>query len=262
MTNFFLFGLALSFLLQLIFFIFAFAFKTDKVTDLSYSLSFFLIVVVGYLFAPVKTLVALILVLSVSIWAFRLGAYLLLRIILIKADDRFDNMRNSLLKFGAFWVLQAVTVWILSLPILSVFSAATYNLEGFSLSFISVLGIFLWILGFIIEALADAQKFKFKINPENKDKWIQTGLWRYSRHPNYFGDILVWWGIFIISLPVILQQSAWHILTILSPLFISFMLVFVSGIPLLEKKQDLKYKDNKDYQAYKAKTNKLIIWFY
>lgn len=258
MTNFFLFGLALSFLLQLIFFVFAFLFKTDKVTDLSYSLSFFLIVVIGYFFAPVKNLMALILVLTVSIWAFRLGAYLLLRIILIKADDRFDNMRNSLLKFGAFWVLQAVTVWILTLPILSVFSTQNYN----PLSIISILGIFLWLLGFIIEALADAQKFKFKRNPENKDKWIQTGLWRYSRHPNYFGDILVWWGIFIISLPVILQQSAWHLLTILSPLFISYMLIFVSGIPLLEKKQDLKYKDNKDYQAYKAKTNRLIIWFY
>lgn len=262
--NFFIFGLGISFLLQLIFFVVAFSFKTDKVTDLSFSLSFFLIGIISYYFVYSKNLITFILLLALSIWAVRLGIYLLVRIINMKIDHRFDNMRNSFVKFGAFWILQAITVWIVILPVLSVFSFKPNGEEvgtELSLGFISIAGIIIWILGFVIETVADVQKYKFKKVAQNKDKWIQTGLWAYSRHPNYFGEILIWWGIFLIGLPLILQQSMWHFLSVISPLYISYMLIFISGVPLIEKKYDVKYQNNPDYAKYKATTSKLILWF-
>ncbi|MBN1168892.1 DUF1295 domain-containing protein, partial [Candidatus Woesebacteria bacterium] len=116
-------------------------------------------------------------------------------------------------------------------------------------------GIMIWILGLIIEAVADQQKFTFKNNPKNKGRWIDTGLWKYSRHPNYFGEMFLWWGVFVFAIPF-LNGLAW--ITILGPLYISFILIFVSGIPLLEKRYDEKYAVNEDYQNYKKATSLLI----
>jgi steroid 5-alpha reductase family enzyme len=120
---------------------------------------------------------------------------------------------------------------------------------------IMVLGIVIWISGLLIETISDWQKFSFKNNPNNKNLWIQSGLWKYSRHPNYFGEMLCWWGIFIFVLPFI-QGLSW--LTIIGPIFITFILLFVSGIPPLEKRYDKKFADNKKYQDYKKKTSILI----
>ena len=124
------------------------------------------------------------------------------------------------------------------------------------LTTLSYIGIIIWIMGFSIETIADHQKFTFK--NKNKTGFITTGLWRYSRHPNYFGEMTLWWGLFLIVIPY-LSGLAW--LTILGPLFITFILLFVSGIPPLEKKYDQRYGKLKEYQEYKKNTSVLIPWF-
>ncbi|MFW5769767.1 MAG: DUF1295 domain-containing protein, partial [Spirochaetota bacterium] len=191
-----LFALIVSFGIQIVYFAFAAGFKTDKVTDLSYSFSFLVLAIVLMIleqaFRPVQILVAAV----TSLWAIRLGGYLLVRIIDMGKDDRFDGMRDEPLRFARFWLLQAISVWLISFPVIFVMS-----LEGTVFTWASFLGGGIWLFGFIFEAIADAQKYRFKSNPENKGDFISSGLWRYSRHPNYFGEVLCWWGIFLIAAP-------------------------------------------------------------
>jgi steroid 5-alpha reductase family enzyme len=115
-----------------------------------------------------------------------------------------------------------------------------------------VLGVVFWLVGFLFEAVGDYQKSKFKANPENKGKVMQSGLWKYTRHPNYFGDALLWWGIFLLAYP-----SGLVYLSIISPILMNFLLLKVSGVAMLEK----KYSDNPEFEAYANKTNAFIPWF-
>jgi len=119
----------------------------------------------------------------------------------------------------------------------------------------AAVGFLLFVAGLLIETFSDAQKFRFKRKPENRNRWIQSGLWRYSRHPNYFGEILLWWGLFLVILPGL---TGWQWLTVFGPISITILLLFISGIPLLEKSGDEKYGDNPEYQAYKNSTSLLI----
>ncbi len=163
----------------------------------------------------------------VIIWSIRLGAYLLRRILLIKTDHRFDDRRDSFIRFGAFWILQALTAWILILP---VYGAASSGIAS-EITIWFIIGTALWLKGFIIETASDYQKFIFKKNPENKGRFISSGLWKYSRHPNYFGEMLVWWGITAACIPYFKGAD---FLYFISPVFITFMLLKVTGIPPLE----------------------------
>jgi steroid 5-alpha reductase family enzyme len=243
--------LVASFAIQGIFFAFAAWFKTDKVTDLSYSLSFALLSVVLVLanraFAPSQLLAAAF----VIVWAARLGAYLLTRIIKIGKDDRFDDKRAHFLKFLGFWVLQACVVWVVLLPVAVLLSLSSAG----PLTILSVAGALLWALGFAIEAVSDAQKYAFRNDPDNAKRWIETGLWKYSRHPNYFGEVLLWWGIFLFTLP---NLSGMLLLAVAGPVSITLLLLFVSGVPLLERSADRKYGDDPAYQAYKHRTSIFI----
>jgi len=247
-----LFSLLVSFLVQLLFFIFAYAFRTDKVTDFSYSLSFLiltlLLLVVGGRTSPMRILAASM----VGLWALRLGGYLLFRILKIGKDARFDERRGVFLKFLSFWLLQALTVWLVMLPV-TIF----LSLDGAApLGPLSIMGLLLLIIGFAIETAADAQKFAFKSRREKGSKgWIDTGLWRYSRHPNYFGETLLWWGLFVMVLP---SLGGWSYLAILGPVSITLLLLFVSGIPLLEKSAEARYGGNSAYQDYKKRTSAFI----
>ena len=245
-----LFALIVSFAIQIVFFAFAAGFKTDKVTDLSYSLSFLVLTVVLMLlegaFQPVQILIAAV----TSLWAVRLGGYLLVRIIAMGKDDRFDEMRDNPLRFARFWLLQAVSVWLISFPVIFVLS-----LEATVFTWLSLVGAAVWLFGFLFETVADTQKYRFKSNPENRGDFISHGLWRYSRHPNYFGEILCWWGIFLSAAPS-LSGPAWF--SVLGPLGITTLLLFVSGIPMLEKKHDKKYGGNPAYRDYKEATSILV----
>jgi steroid 5-alpha reductase family enzyme len=244
-------ALIASFAIQALFFAFAASLKTDKVTDLSYSLSFALLSVILVLgnraFAPVQLAAAA----AVVIWAARLGAYLLSRILRIGKDSRFDDKRGDLLKFLGFWVLQALTVWLVMLPIAVLLSLPAPAPFGP----LSIAGIAVWAIGFAVEAASDAQKYSFRNRPENKGRWIETGLWKYSRHPNYFGEILQWWGLFALALP---SLTGTLLLTAIGPLSITLLLLFVSGVPLLEKSAEERYGQDPAYRAYKRRTSLLV----
>jgi steroid 5-alpha reductase family enzyme len=247
-------AILLSFLISLVvnaaFFAFAAVRKTDVVTDLSYSLSFaVLAVVLPSLGArePVQ-LAASILVL---IWAVRLGGYLLTRILKIKVDHRFDEMRDKPLRFARFWLLQAISVAVIMLPVSYLVSRDAA--PGFGLW--AIAGASVWFVGLAIEAVADAQKSAFKAKAENRERFITSGLWRYSRHPNYFGEMLVWWGLFVFAVPF-LDGAAFAV--VIGPVFITLLLLFVSGIPLLEQSAEAKYGDDPAYRDYKRRTSILV----
>ncbi len=239
-------------LLQVLFFIYAVINKTDKVTDLSYGLTF----IFGGAFALFLnweniSLFKILLFSLIAIWGFRLAIYLFIRILRTGKDKRFDGIREEWKRFGSFWLLQAVSVFIILLPATYTF---LYPYET-SLNTISVLGFIVAFIGILIEGVADYQKFVFKNKTENKNKWIATGLWKYSRHPNYLGEIMMWKGVFVYAL-VYLNDPA--LLTIISPLFITYLLTKVSGIPTLEKEYEKRYADDRTYQEYKKKTGVLF----
>lgn len=243
-----LFALALNIAM----FFIAFRNKTDKLTDISYAVTFIGIVLFGAFQNELDTAQYIVTAL-VLLWAIRLGSYLLIRIHFMGRDKRFDGMRESFWKFGRFWVLQAITAWVVMVP-------ASYLLQSerdTQLTFIVILGTLVSFSGICIEALADKQKFAFIREPKNKNKWIEEGLWKYSRHPNYLGEMMMWYGIYIVSYPWLSTQNA--LIALIGPIFISFMLIGVSGIPLLEKSADARWGSDKKYQEYKRQTSVLLL---
>ncbi|MFC1653256.1 DUF1295 domain-containing protein [Patescibacteria group bacterium] len=251
--NPYLFALLVSLGINTLFFIFAYAFKTDKFTDFTYGMTFILLTIYFLISTGTYHSFQNLLSLMVIVWGVRLIAYLLIRILKIKKDKRFDQMRENALSFYKFWFFQGVAVWAIMLPTIYVL------LEKKDIGIVPwmVVGMLIWALGLIIETVSDWQKFVFKNNKKNKGLWIDSGLWKYSRHPNYFGEILLWWGLFAYASPL-LSGLGWF--TIVGPMFITFILMFVSGIPLLEKKYDERHKSNKKYQEYKKSTSLLVIF--
>lgn len=244
--------LLLSFAIQIFFFTFAAYFKTDKVTDLSYGLTFIILAIFSFFkFSVIQPIQILVLVLVV-LWGIRISAYLLVRIIKTGKDKRFDGIREKFWSFAKFWFFQAISVWVIMLPAITILGTK----EQLPINSLYIIfGCFIWLMGLGIEGIADIQKYMFKSNPLNKNKWIDTGIWKYSRHPNYFGEMLCWWGIFILIVPA-LQGINW--LIILGPFYITFILLFVSGIPPLEKRADEKFGKDPNYLKYKEKTSLLV----
>jgi len=253
MINILLLVLLIIFGIQVLFFIFAAAFKTDKVTDLAYGLTFVIIAWFLLIRNGMFDLTRILLVLMVTIWGVRLAGYLFYRILKTGKDKRFDGIRENFWKFAGFWTAQTIVIFVVMLS--SIIFLEQANVEW---QILSSIGLCIWLIGFITETIADQQKFSFRNNPKNKDKWIGTGLWYYSRHPNYFGEILCWVGIFIYTIPV-LTGIEW--LGIISPISITATLLFFSGIPTVEKKDDERYGKNKEYRKYKKTTSVLIPWF-
>lgn len=224
--------------------------QTDKLTDISYGVSFGLLGIFAY-YRSEKTMLHTILLIAVLAWSFRIGAFLLYRIRRIGKDSRFDGMRDNFFKFLRFWVLQGVSVFVVLIS-----SLIAWRAEETSLTNISWAGLALFIAGLLTEATADIEKFRFNSNPTNAGKWIDMGLWRKSRHPNYLGEMSVWAGLFIFVLP---SLDGWQALIALtSPLYIISLISFVSGIPLLEKSADERWGKDKDYQNYKKEVPVLI----
>lgn len=247
-----LFALIISLSIQVVLFIPAFIFKTDKLTDFSYSLTF-IILTLFLLFTNNISTSKIILVSMILIWAFRLGIFLFIRITKIKRDKRFDGVREKFGKFAQFWILQGIAVWVILIP------STFFLTQETILTNLSYLWILVWLAGFLIETISDNQKFSFmQKNSKNKSKWISTGLWKYSRHPNYLGEMLCWVGIYLFVVSGLTTLQA--IISIIGPLFIIFILLFGTGVPKLEQSADAKFGKIKEYQEYKRKTSLVIIW--
>nr|XP_060620027.1 uncharacterized protein LOC132768294 [Anolis sagrei ordinatus] len=187
----------------------------------------------------------------VTIWGLRLGLYLFLRILKDGHDRRFHGIRDQPGIFFFYWTLQGVWVFITLLPTLLL------NLEKHEkpLGFWDYLGWSTWAVGFIIEAVADQQKWHFRSNPDNTGKFIQSGLWAYSRHPNYLGEILLWTGLFVSAASVL---HGWQYISIVSPLLVWYLLNYVSGIPILEKAAMKRWGKEAAFQAYLQETP--VLW--
>ena len=187
----------------------------------------------------------------VSIWTLRLGTFLYKRIVKSGEDKRFREIKKSLPKFLMTWTLSALWVFLTTVNAVTVI---VLNQQG-SLDLYFMTGCTLWMLGFAFEAIADKQKKIFSELPENKDKFITQGLWSISRHPNYFGEVVLWLGIAIVSLPLL---SGWQFVTLVSPVFVYLLLTKISGLPFLEYKAEKKWGNDKDYLEYKNNTPILI----
>jgi steroid 5-alpha reductase family enzyme len=187
----------------------------------------------------------------VAVWAVRLSSYLFLRIRKAGADARFDDIKPSFPRFLNTWTLQGLWVTITASAALAAITAT----DRVELGTVTAIGLVVWVVGIGIETVADAQKTSFRVDPANKGRFIHTGLWAWSRHPNYFGEILLWVGVAVVALPAL---RGWQWVTLLSPVFVFLLLTRVSGVPLLEKSADQRWGGQEDYEEYKARTSVLV----
>jgi len=249
--NFVLWMLIIALGINILMFIPAYIFKTDKLTDISYALTFVVVAFSGYIFSQ-KSIAQFILLILVIVWAIRLGAFLFIRINKNKKDSRFDNLRQNFYKFLGFWLLQGITVFLILVPGI-IFWSQTKTIINWT----SLFGIMIYIFGLFIESIADIQKYQFR-NKKLKN-WIDSGIWRISRHPNYLGEIIIWIGVYIYVIP----SLEWNlkIIALIGPVYIAVLLIFVSGIPILEKSADKKWGNIKDYNKYKSVVPLLLPTF-
>ncbi len=227
--------------------------KRNDVADFAWGLGFILVALVLFLRWSVMLDHLGIITVLTGIWGTRLALHIGKRLISRGEDSRYLKWRQEwgksviLRSFLQVFVLQGIIMFLIC------FSAAVASVSrGLPLSMSVYVGVFIWALGFIIESVADHQLSEFVVSPENKGHVMQTGLWRYSRHPNYFGEVTQWWGLFVIALSL---PFGW--LAVISPLTITAMILFVSGIPLLEE----KYAGRPEFEEYKKKTSIFIPWF-
>ncbi|MGB8982540.1 MAG: DUF1295 domain-containing protein [Anaerolineales bacterium] len=247
-------SVGLAFLIQWLAFIPAYLLQTEKFFDLTGSLTYISVILIAVILSAATDARSILLAALVVIWAVRLGSFLFGRIKKAGKDDRFDEIKPSFIRFLNVWAIQGLWVtFTMAAALVAITTSIRKELDLFA-----ILGFLVWVLGFAIEVAADSQKSRFNANPNNKGKFIQTGLWSRSRHPNYFGEILLWVGVAIIALPVL---QGWQWIALISPVFVTLLLTRVSGVPLLEKKADKKWGGQEDYEAYKKRTPVLIPRF-
>jgi steroid 5-alpha reductase family enzyme len=243
--------IGLAFLIQWAAFIPAFAMKTELFYDLVGSVTYISVVTIALLLSPAVAPRDLLLAGVVWVWALRLGSFLFRRIQAKGSDRRFDDIKTSLSRFLLAWTVQGL--WV-SFTLAAALAAMTSRPKA-ELGVFALAGFLVWLLGFGIEVIADRQKNQFRADPENESRFINVGLWSWSRHPNYFGEIVLWIGVAIIALPTL---RGWQWFTLISPLFVIFLLTRVSGVPILEARADEKWGGQEDYEAYKESTSVLV----
>lgn len=244
-------SVGLAFLINWLAFIPAYLFQTEKFFDLTGSLTYISVTVLALALSGGADGRSWLLAALVSVWSVRLGMFLFSRIRKAGRDERFDEIKPNFLRFLNVWTLQGLWVtFTASAALATITSTTRKDLDAFA-----VVGALVWVVGFAIEVIADAQKSRFNADPANKGKFIRTGLWSRSRHPNYFGEIVLWTGVAIIAIPVL---QGWQWVAMISPLFVTLLLTRISGIHLLEKKADAKWGGQADYEEYKKNTPVLI----
>jgi len=248
--------LIISFVLHWIAFIPAYLARTEKFYDIAGTVAYlsvlatasYLTVISSNNNLQLRSIIAIILVL---IWALRLGLFLFVRVLKAGEDRRFREVKQNFSKFLVWWSVSALWVFLTAANALTMI----INNVSFTDDFYFYFGLSLWLIGFSFEAIADEQKRRFKSDKKNKDAFISTGLWGLSRHPNYFGEILLWIGMAVIALPTLI---GWQYVTLISPIFIYFLLTRVSGVNLLEDRANQKWGGTEEYESYVKKTPVLM----
>jgi steroid 5-alpha reductase family enzyme len=241
----------LAFIIQWLAYIPAYLKQTEKFYDITGSFTYIAAITLALVLSPNLDARAILLWVLVVAWALRLGSFLFRRIHKAGKDDRFDEIKPSFIRFLNAWTIQAL--WVTFTASAALIAITTTNRK--ELDIFALVGFLVWTFGFAMEVIADTQKSRFNADSANKGKFIQTGLWSRSRHPNYFGEILLWIGVMIISLPVL---QGWQWVALISPVFVTLLLTRVSGVPLLEKKADQKWGGLAEYETYKKQTPVLI----
>lgn len=242
---------ALAFAINWLAFIPAALSQTEHYYDLVGGITYISVTATAVLLSSELDLRATLVAAMVLFWSLRLATFLFRRISRSGGDDRFDDIKNRPLRFFMAWTIQGLWVLLTAAAALAIITGG----EREPLGAVGIVGIVVWSIGILIEIIADGQKSKFRNSPGNKDKFINVGLWAWSRHPNYFGEIVLWTGIAIIAVPIL---HGWQWATLISPVFVAFLLIKVSGIPLLETKADERWGDQDDYESYKRRTPVLI----
>tara|TARA_X000001036_G_scaffold73514_1_gene65005 strand:- start:1164 stop:2054 length:891 start_codon:yes stop_codon:yes gene_type:complete len=248
--------MALSFIIHWLVFIPSYFYKTEKFYDITGTVAYLsILLTTAYLINLVNDegilLRSIISIIFVMIWAIRLGIFLFKRVIKVGEDKRFEHAKKSFSKFLMFFNISALWVF---LTIVNVLTMIINNSDSVTDLFF-IIGVSIAIIGFIIEVVADMQKRKFRTNISNKGQFISSGLWSISRHPNYFGEMMIWVGMSVVTIPILI---GWQFITLISPIFVIFLLTKVSGINLLEASANDKWGADKNYQDYKDKTSVLI----
>lgn len=227
--------------------------KDNSVVDVAWGLGFIVVALLTFFLDRGFTFRHILVTALVMIWGTRLAVHIFFRNKGKGEDFRYAQWRRDwgkwflLRSFFQIFMLQGLLLLVIVYPVMLINS----SLET-GMSFLDVFGLALWLIGFFFEAVGDFQLAMFKRDPQNKGKIMKRGLWRCTRHPNYFGETAIWWGVFLIALSV---KAGWT--TIISPLLITFLLLRVSGVKMLEK----KYEGNKEFEEYAKKTNAFFPWF-
>ncbi|KAI9206606.1 uncharacterized protein BJ171DRAFT_558169 [Polychytrium aggregatum] len=245
-----------DFAVQFVAYVLSAALQTEKLFDLSGCVSFLASVLVSALLRPDGDRLAprqIIAAALLAVWSLRLGLFLFQRV-LSRPDKRFDELKSSPVKYAGVFVMQSVWVFLCPLPVWIVL--ALYGPEQRAIQWSDIVGIAIWVAGFAIEAIADVQKSAFK--SKHPDAFMSSGLFRYSRYANYFGEVTLWCGMFVLCASGFTSGVQW--ISIISPVFVYCLIAFVSGIPMLEKSSSQKYGQLPEYQDYVARTSKFFLW--
>ena len=242
---------SVGFILHWAVFIPSYLLQTEHYFDLTGALSYISTITLAAYLHPLLDLRGLIICVLISIWAVRLGSFLFMRIKRAGQDRRFIESKTRFWQFLYIWTMGGAWVFITMAAGLAAITSMTQR----PLGIFAIAGVFLWLVGFSIEVVADRQKIKFRRLPENADHFITSGLWAYSRHPNYFGEILLWLGITVIALPTLV---GWQYVTLISPIFVALLLIKVSGVRLLEADGKDRWGSDPNYQYYVNNTPVLV----
>ena len=240
-------------LLQFFSAVVAIRYRTDKLTDLAYWWTFFVIIWLLYLRWSTQDIIHTLLVILVSIWSLRLALYLFLRVLAVGKDKRFDGIREQKHSFAKFRILQTVVIFLLFVPLIwSMWS------DEIGSSWYTWVGVLVVSCGIVLESVADRQKFRFK--QQYPTRWCSVWVWSKVQYPNYLGEMLVWIGLYMICLHLL--EWAQVVVWLISPFTIIWLLVFITWIPPLEQAHKKQRGTEQEWKAYTENTPKLIPHVY
>lgn len=253
MLNFILYSAICVFLYMSLIFMLAWIKKDNSIVDIAWAIGFILVAILTFLLRTGFVTRHVLVTALIFIWGTRLATHIAIRNRGRGEDFRYAQWRKDwgkwffIRSFFQIYMLQGFLLLIIAYPVMLI----NHSKET-GIVFLDTLGLIIWLIGFFFEAVGDYQLSKFKRKAENKGKIMTQGLWRYTRHPNYFGETAMWWGIFLIALSV---KNGWT--AVVSPLLITFLLLRVSGVKMLEK----KYVDHKKFEEYAKRTSAFFPWF-